>query len=109
MVFTLNALLTKPAISLAPMLVTNILNVRFYENFSQDASLLGKIFLTKKSPKINYKISKDDAAKSSLFDWMFAMACFYPVVFAILEAIALVPYRMKFVHKTESLAEAQVL
>lgn len=78
LVFTLNALITKPAISVAPIVITSVLNIRRYSEFV-------------KSPT-----SFTDSQVSDLFDLMFWLVCLFPLATGVIEALVLLPYRMKF-------------
>ncbi|KGL86621.1 Transmembrane protein 180, partial [Charadrius vociferus] len=77
MVFGTNALFTKPAQSLAPMLVVTILNQFGYENLSkEDAQLDPSLFL-------------------GLHDAMFYLICLVPLCIAVIQILTWTPFSIQ--------------
>ncbi|XP_053327194.1 transmembrane protein 180-like [Spea bombifrons] len=84
MVFGTNALFTKPAQSLAPMLVVNLLNQYGYEN------LAGKVD------------QPDPSLFLGLHDAMFYLACLVPLCIAIVQIVIWTPYSIRSSHVVSS-------
>lgn len=107
-IYTFNALLTKPAISFAPMIVVAILNTQGYESFRKisDRNSTGNATLD-----ANYSTTIQTIVTSSakntmleyagLFDAMFYVSVCLPAICALLELICFAPYRLKYRHKSE--------
>ncbi|NXX37841.1 MF13A protein, partial [Tricholaema leucomelas] len=77
MVFGTNALFTKPAQSLAPMLVVTILNQFGYEN-------------------LNNKVAQPDPSLfSGLHDAMFYLICLVPLCVAVIQILAWTPFSIQ--------------
>lgn len=100
MVFTLNALLTKPAISVAPIIIIKFLqssNYSVYTTWTQNRrDYPGNATYTEYPPS-----AMPEAQLDTLFDNMFLVGCFFPLVCAALEAMCLVPYRLKFRYRRD--------
>ncbi|KAG7272712.1 hypothetical protein CRUP_029651 [Coryphaenoides rupestris] len=84
MVFGTNALFTKPAQSLAPMLVVNILNQFNYEDLKD---------VTKPS---------DPEAAESLHSIMFYLVCLIPMFIPAMQALAWRPFSIRNSHTVDS-------
>uniref|UniRef100_UPI0037E8D4E6 transmembrane protein 180-like n=1 Tax=Semicossyphus pulcher TaxID=241346 RepID=UPI0037E8D4E6 len=84
MVFGTNALCTKPAQSLAPMIVVNILNQFGYEQLKDRGSDL------------------DPSALESLHSVMFYLVCLVPMCIAVLQAVAWRPFSIRNSHTVET-------
>ncbi|KAK1164856.1 transmembrane protein 180-like [Acipenser oxyrinchus oxyrinchus] len=80
MVFGTNALFTKPAQSLAPMLVVSILNQVGYEKLKDIAAV------------------SDKGSLQELHDVMFYLVCLVPVCVAALQILAWTPYSIRESH-----------
>ncbi|XP_030068452.1 transmembrane protein 180 isoform X1 [Microcaecilia unicolor] len=79
MVFGTNALFTKPAQSLAPMLVVMTLNQFGYEN-------------------LNSGVQPDPSLFSGLHDAMFSLVCLVPLCIAIIQIVVWTPYSIRNSH-----------
>ena len=79
MVFGTNALITKPAVSLAPMIAVNILNRYGYEEFK-----LGKL--------------KDPEALQQLDGAMLMLTCAVPVIVSFIQYIVWARYTLRNSH-----------
>ncbi|XP_075035793.1 transmembrane protein 180-like [Mixophyes fleayi] len=84
MVFGTNALFTKPAQSLAPMLVVAILNQYGYEHLTNKAG------------------EPDPSLFLGLHDAMFCLACFIPLCIAVIQIILWTPYSIRTSHVTST-------
>lgn len=84
MVFGTNALFTKPAQSLAPMLVLGILNQFGYEQLKEAGS------------------ASDPSALESLKGAMFYLVCLVPMCISALQAVAWRPFSMRSSHTVET-------
>ncbi|XP_029433552.1 transmembrane protein 180-like [Rhinatrema bivittatum] len=82
MVFGTNALFTKPAQSLAPMLVVTILNQFGYENLN------------------NKSVQPDPSLFLGLHDAMFSLICLIPLLIAIIQIVVWTPYSIRNSHVT---------
>ncbi|XP_022523817.2 transmembrane protein 180-like [Astyanax mexicanus] len=83
MVFGTNALFTKPAQSLAPMLVVSILNQYGYEEIKE-----GNV--------------TDPSALQALHSTMFYLVCLVPVCVTALQVLAWTPFSIRSSHTTDS-------
>ncbi|XP_074553749.1 transmembrane protein 180-like [Halichoeres trimaculatus] len=83
MVFGTNALFTKPAQSLAPMLVLSILNQFGYEQLKDAGS------------------ASDPSALESLHGTMFYLVCLVPMCISALQAVAWRPFSIRNSHTVE--------
>lgn len=86
LIFTLNALFTKPAISLAPIIIVSIINRAGIYDAWKDA---------------DKRLDLEPNERNSVQDSMFICACFYPLVLAVLQVFLMLPYRLKFYHHEE--------
>ncbi|XP_041133131.1 transmembrane protein 180 [Polyodon spathula] len=84
MVFGTNALFTKPAQSLAPMLVVSILNQVGYEKLEDIA------------------VVSDQGSLQELHDVMFYLVCLVPVCVAVLQILAWTPYSIRESHTVDA-------
>ncbi|XP_053551022.1 transmembrane protein 180 isoform X2 [Bombina bombina] len=84
MVFGTNALFTKPAQSLAPMLVVTILNQYGYENLAKDSNV------------------HDPSMLLGLHQVMFYLTCIVPLCIAAVQIIIWTPYSIRDSHETTS-------
>ncbi|KAM4535953.1 transmembrane protein 180-like [Fundulus diaphanus] len=83
MVFGTNALFTKPAQSLAPMIVLNVLNHFGYEGLKDVAQ------------------GSDKSALESLHSMMFYLVCLVPMCVAVLQVLAWRPFSIRNSHTVE--------
>jgi len=91
MVFGLNALVTKPAISVAPMITVALLNSYGYSSASS------------KFPGVSTTVAVSEvqsAEGSTLTDAMFYLTCAVPVVTGILQLLIWRFYTIRDSHKT---------
>ncbi|KAK6481759.1 transmembrane protein 180 [Huso huso] len=84
MVFGTNALFTKPAQSLAPMVVVSILNQVGYEKLEDIATI------------------SDQGSLQELHDVMFYLVCLVPVCVAALQILAWTPYSIRESHTVDA-------
>ncbi|KAL2100911.1 hypothetical protein ACEWY4_002672 [Coilia grayii] len=84
MVFGTNALFTKPAQSLAPMLVVSVLNQYGYEQLKDPAQ------------------GVDPSALQSLYGAMFYLVCLVPLCVSVLQVLAWRPYSIRNSHTIDS-------
>ncbi|XP_061223487.1 transmembrane protein 180-like isoform X4 [Neopsephotus bourkii] len=82
MVFGTNALFTKPAQSLAPMLVVTILNQFGYENLNNEVA------------------QSDPSLFLGLHDAMFYLICLVPLCIAVIQILAWAPFSIQNSHVT---------
>jgi len=99
-VFTFSALISKPAISLAPMIIVAVLNPHGYSEYrnSLNSTLImqNTNFTTTTLSSTNFP-----PVYNSLFDTMFHVLLIFPLVCAVIEFLCFAPYRLKFRHKTK--------
>ncbi|CAK8698084.1 transmembrane protein 180-like [Clavelina lepadiformis] len=91
MVFGTNALITKPANSLAPMLVVAVLNSYGYDHLKQYGSNW-----TEDEP------NPDPFELAKLHDVMFKLLCLLPIVLSVLQIVVWRFYNLRNTHKTEA-------
>jgi len=99
MVFGLNALVTKPAISFAPMITVAVLNSYGYS--SSVSTLPGALSLTDTATNIQHAAS-DDVLTSA----MFYMTCAVPVAVGLLQLFIWRFYTIRDSHKANHLTAA---
>uniref|UniRef100_A0A914WHR8 Uncharacterized protein n=1 Tax=Plectus sambesii TaxID=2011161 RepID=A0A914WHR8_9BILA len=108
MVFTLNALITKPANSFAPMIVVFFLSRADYASYNKMKHAQSAFHsLDNSTVAWNATVADSSMMTSALeaqsfdhlFDVMFIVACVFPLICAVVEGLALTPYRLKFRHR----------
>lgn len=108
MVFTLNALITKPANSFAPMILVYFLHLANYADYNKMKKATFGHFGNSSSIS-NATIADEPITATAqrnehfddLFDMMFLLACVFPLICIIVEGLCLAPYRLKFRHRRE--------
>lgn len=112
MVFTLNALFTKPAYSVAPIIVVAVLNDAGYDKYlaiEKNVSTCNGTAQWTASNCTSLGSNGNGTALSidrsehydRLFSTMFYIACLYPLACVVLEAVCFIPYRLKFRHRRD--------
>uniref|UniRef100_A0A914WUJ6 Uncharacterized protein n=1 Tax=Plectus sambesii TaxID=2011161 RepID=A0A914WUJ6_9BILA len=114
LIFTLNALITKPAQSFAPMIVVFFLNRAHYELFNdikqaERAQNITSINVTQinvtSTTMMSYPLSTMSPSQyDQLYDSMFLIACLFPLVCAVMEGLLFLPYQLKFRHRRQTIA-----
>jgi hypothetical protein len=111
MVFTLNALITKPAQSFAPMIVVFFLSQANYADFNKMnqaqkamAKFENSTFASNTTVDTHLESTMTPQRFDNLYDVMFTVAYVFPLICAVAEALVLAPYRLKFRHRRQKAA-----
>nr|XP_039257358.1 transmembrane protein 180-like isoform X1 [Styela clava] len=95
MIFGTNALVTKPAISLAPMIVVFILNRYDYDSL-KESGIIKEEFSSKDA------IQPDTIAIDQLHSVMFNFMCYFPIVLSIIRIFVWNRFQLRSSHKKDA-------